>query len=221
MRAAALLSAKPQPILGGRVVFLGDSLVQGYGVSAGQMFPDQAIAALTTSLGSLLHLDAWYNSGIGGNTIGQMLDRYSADVDAHRRSGATVRLVRGGYGNVMLLYGGTNDCNQAVPRDLIEYRWRTLLRTARASGWRTVACTLADDQYPSNPGTFAADRAWFNALVTANGYEYDKLFDVAAIPQLQDATNTTYFQADKTHWTAAGHAIAGAAAATVLSQVMR
>jgi hypothetical protein len=219
VRAALFLPPAVTP-LAGRIVFDGDSLPEGFGVSAGEMFPDQAIDALTATLGSALLLDAWTNAATGGETIGQMIADVATDVDAHFRSGATVQLTRGGAGNVALLYGGTNDLFYATPRDLLEWRWLQWMRGRRAAGWRTIACTLADDQYATNPGSFAADRLWFNALVEANADEYDVLLDVAAIPEAQDATNGTYFQADKVHWKAPLHAIVGAAAAVAINEAI-
>ena len=51
-----------------------------------------------------------------------------------------------------------------------------------------------------------AERVAANALVRANTTSGTTLFDLAAIPALQDPTNTTYFNADKLHLTGNGYA---------------
>lgn len=68
----------------------------------------------------------------------------------------------------------------------------TGLKRAGVSGWS---------------GANETARLAANALIVADGTNWDGVVDVASISQLQDPTNTTYFGSDQIHLTDAGYAL--------------
>lgn len=115
---------------------------------------------------------------------------------------------------VCVLWIGTNDINSGT---------RTGLQTAanikaysdalRVGGWKTVVCTLQD--FPNNE----AERLACNAQIAVDAASYDAIADLAAAPELDDCTDTTYFTSDQVHLKDAGYAAVTALIETALASV--
>lgn len=115
--------------------------------------------------------------------------------------------------NILIIAAGTNDLLSGTKKlqDILD-RYYGLLNAARATGWKTVACTVLPrhDGVVDGPTGFEAARQAFNADLRAHSSSYDALADVAAITGLGaagDADNTAYYAADKVHPNPAGHAL--------------
>ncbi|MEI9939932.1 MAG: SGNH/GDSL hydrolase family protein [Pseudomonadota bacterium] len=112
--------------------------------------------------------------------------------------------------NILIVAAGTNDiAGGGDVQDVLD-RYYGLLDAARATGWKTVACTVLprSDLGTGSPlAKLQADRLTFNADVVQNYASHaDALADVAAISAMGDSNNTTYYS-DKIHPTAVGHAL--------------
>jgi lysophospholipase L1-like esterase len=114
--------------------------------------------------------------------------------------------------NILIVAAGTNDLlnGTALVPDILD-RYYGLIQAARATGWKTVACTvLPRADAADGPTGFEPARIAFNADLRAHASNYDALADVAAITGMGaagDAANTTYYTADKIHPNPAGHAL--------------
>jgi len=110
----------------------------------------------------------------------------------------------------------------------------TLLTKAGAAGWADTVLTLQaiasagatdilvanviDREQSGIPADFATRRSDYNAALLANYATYAQgMIDLAAVTNLLDATNTTYFNADKVHLTAAGYSEVATAVDTAIT----
>jgi lysophospholipase L1-like esterase len=111
--------------------------------------------------------------------------------------------------NILVLLGGTNDGfldgGGGSLETVVEARIQLYHTTARAAGFSTVAVTIPPSSVlfpvgsPQNTVRLA-----INAWIRANYSNFaSALFDLVAIPEMQDPTNTTWFL-DGTHPTVAG-----------------
>ena len=114
--------------------------------------------------------------------------------------------------NILIVAAGSNDLLNGIGSlpDILD-RYYGLLQSARATGWKTVACTVLprSDNLNGGQSAFEAARKAFNADLVAHAANYDALADVAKITGLGavgDSDNTTYYS-DKVHPTPAGHAL--------------
>ena len=110
-----------------RVVFLGDSITDGWGRGRGQFFPGKP----------------YVNRGISGQTTPQMLVRFQQDVLAL-------------HPVVVVILGGINDiAGNTGPEtlDAIENNFRSMVALARAAHVRVVLCSvLPASSLPWRPG---------------------------------------------------------------------
>lgn len=144
------------------------------------------------------------NSGSSGATL--------AVIKLHASAYTVVDTAKmqGGYqNNILVVWIGTNDMavdgTDGVPleADLAAY-----CAARRNNGWKVIVLTAIDRQNAGLPGDFQTQRAAFNAAVVSNWAAYaDALVDVAADTRLDDATDTTYFAADKIHLNATGYGV--------------
>jgi hypothetical protein len=185
------------------VAILGDSIANGDQVAGWQSWPFRMLADLSDT-----HPDAQLlNAATNGSGIPKVKNSDYSDFVLPWYSAARTK-------NILLVAAGTNDlANANNLSDLLD-RYYSLLDSARATGWKAVACTILPR---SNAGMvvglqgFEAARSAFNADLVANWASHaDALADVAAIKGMGaagDSDNTTYYGADKIHPTAAGHAL--------------
>lgn len=154
----------------------------------------------------------WWEVASGGATIVTTLTgRAAANIAAYKRSGLAK--------NVVVIWAGINDANAGTSEATFYAALVTLCQTYRAAGFKVVVCTEIDCQSSGLNAVNWHSTMWplFNTDIRNNWTTFaDALADLGGNANLQDATNTTYFNADKTHLVAAGNTVvAGVVAAAV------
>src|SRR5215831_14549834 len=136
-----------------RVVFMGDSITDGWGRTYGKFFPEKP----------------YINRGISGQTTPQMLIRFRPDVIALRPK-------------VVVILAGTNDiAGNTGPETLedIEGNLTSMAELAKANGIRVVfssvmpVCDYINPQTTRRPPEkIRALNAWLKDYAAKNGYVY-------------------------------------------------
>ena len=165
-----------------QVVWEGDSR------TAGQTWVNTAFSASGQGFGKLT------NIATAGNTVADMVTQVPTQIP----------VLRGGK-NIAVLWGGVNDNTLGVGAETIYNRivaWHTAVR---ALGFHTVACTEIDAQDAGRNANGWHDTVYpvLNTMLRNDHSFADALVDFGAIAHAQDATNTTFFSADKVHPTSA------------------
>lgn len=177
----------------GHVIFEGDSRTQG----TSSPYPTQCMALSGVAAKSY----GWENIGVSGQTVAQMLSDAATQVDGQ---------VRPGLDNVVVLWGGVNDAAAGASDETIYNRLAEYGAARKAAGRRVIVCTEIDCQSSqANAVNWSSSlRAALNTRIR-NGSTawFDTLVDLGADARLADATNTTYFNADKTHLTPTGYGV--------------
>ena len=170
------------------VMCIGDSLTAGVGSEKGIRPSDY----ITNRPGSL-----WYVIGSDGGFI------YTGTAP----SAANATAMKGSSEGIYHLWLGTNDINSGARTGLqTAANLKAYSDTVRAGGGKVIVYTLQD--FPNNE----AERLACNAQIATDSASYDAIVDLAAITELSDCTNTTYFTSDQVHLMDAGYALVGAAA---------
>ena len=169
------------------IVFEGDSRTTGTGAAVQALnYPRVAARKLTGN---------WKCANVGdsGQTVATMLAEIS-ELD----------IADPGLGRVAVLWGGVNDNTTASTMHNRIIAW---CNAARAKGYKVIVCTEIDCQAASHADWHSTNYQALNVLIRANYTAYaDGLADLGGNANLQDATNVTYFAADKTHLIEAGYA---------------
>jgi GDSL-like Lipase/Acylhydrolase family len=186
------------------VAIVGDSIANGDQVAGWQSWAFSMLADLVDNTNPDVQLlnTATNGAGIpmvkGSDYSDFVLPWYSADRAK----------------NILVVAAGTNDLATGQNLQDTLDRYYGLLDSARATGWKTVACTVLPRSDPAlmvGQAAFESARTAFNASVVANYASHsDALANVAAIAGLGaagDSNNTTYYSLDKIHPIAAGHAL--------------
>lgn len=190
-----------------QLVYVGDSIL----INPNPSYPSQVITTQPFAV---------TNQGIGGQTTLQML------VAAYNRlcpiyaplAGYNVAVIEGGVNSLGTTPGplGTNVSVADFERQLV-----ALHRLAHQIGFKTVATTITPCG-PVNAGCGSAVQTKIdtvNAWIRATPF-YDALADMAAVPQLQDPTNATYYQQDlQVHFQPAALPFAAPPTANAINQV--
>lgn len=138
---------------------------------------------------------------------------------------------RGGTGtNILCMYGGQGDIWNDSPSGqqtgaTAHTRATSYATTARGYGYDLVVmCTVP----PAGPNVLGTGRPTagevtalndYNAAIRANtGSPWDAIADVNAV--LDDATDTTYFDIDRTHYVAAGAQVAAGIIAAAIETLV-
>lgn len=162
----ARLAAAPGPR---RVVFMGDSITEGWGIADPAQFSDDRV-----------------NRGISGQTTPQMLLRFSADVVALRP-------------RIVHILAGTNDiAGNSGPSTMQDVKNNivAMATLARANGIRVVLGSVPPARgFSWKPGIepapqIAALNAWLAGYARANGHGYADYHRVLAAPD--DAMRPEY-----------------------------
>ena len=123
--------------------------------------------------------------------------------------------------NVVVVWAGINDGVNGATAAQIWSALQTYCTTVRAAGQKVVLCTEIDGQSAAlnTAGWHGTIYPTLNTSIRAGWSSVaDALADLGNNANLQDATNTTYFNADKVHLTTAGYNIvAGIVAAAIAS----
>lgn len=147
-----------------RVVFLGDSITDGWGRNKGStFFPGKP----------------YINRGISGQTTAQMLLRFRQDViDLHPA--------------VVVILAGTNDIagnTGLATLPMIEDNFRSMTELAQANHIRVIlASVLPTTDYPWHPGLQPAGKirvlnAWLQRYAVKHGATYLDYYDALVSPQ--------------------------------------
>lgn len=124
--------------------------------------------------------------------------------------------------NVAVVWLGTNDIYLAGSGTGIgAATWanlQTICSELKADGHTVIIVTCMDRQQVGTPAWYATERTTLNNAIRS-GYAAvaDVLFDVAAMTEFSDSTNTTYFQADYCHLSQTGHDLFATRMAAVLN----
>jgi acyl-CoA thioesterase-1 len=148
----ANLALTPAGAAESRVVFMGDSITDGWGHTPETFFPGKP----------------WVNRGISGQTTPQMLVRFRPDVIALQP-------------RAVVILAGTNDiAGNTGPEtpQMIEDNLMSMCDLAKANGIKVVlASVLPAFDYPWKPGMqpaqkIAALNTWMQSYAAKNGYVY-------------------------------------------------
>lgn len=188
----AYLTAKHSIITRGNVVCDGNSLTAGVGATGGQSYPTQLLALIGGNARYRL-----LNKGVSGQTTPQMTADAATDIDPQARDFLQPFCVAWEITNDIVVNGanGTTAYNNFV----------TYCTGRQAAGFTVIALTVLDRvDFTSTMRGYRNDA---NTSLRANWATFSSaLVDVAAIPELSDYTNTTYFT-DGVHLTNAGYAL--------------
>lgn len=188
----------------GQVLFAGDSRT-GTNVT-----PTYSLLAMANASVTPLAYGAstW---GVSGATVADLITSAPTVIDPLYTS------VLGK--NIVVIWGGVNDAAAGASAATIWSRLQTYCLARRAAGFKVILCTEIDCQSAALdlvswhtvlwPALLTLIRAGWASVA-------DGLADTGANANLQDATNATYFNADKVHLTATGYGVvAGIVAAQV------
>ena len=146
-----------------RVVFLGDSITDGWGRRHGKFFPDRP----------------WVNRGISGQTTPQMLLRFQQDVLALQPQ-------------AVVLLAGVNDIagnTGAETLEAIKDNFRSMVALAKQAHVRMVLCsTLPTGTIPWHPGIdpraeITALNTWLQTYAKEQHVSYLNYYDAMATPE--------------------------------------
>ena len=188
----------------GQIIFDGDSWTVGKQANA---VPYPLVA--TQAIGGNWRATS---VAVSGQTVATMTTNAPTNVDTLIDAAQFPR-------NVVVMLGGINDIAGSADAATTYARIVAYHQARRAAGWKTVACTIPHATAASVGGAaFNPVADAVNALIRANwGTFADALADLAADSRLQDATDTTYYNADELHGTTAGYAVVGAIVGAALA----
>jgi lysophospholipase L1-like esterase len=187
-----------------RLICVGNSLTWGTGVTVGtQDYP----SLLRASLGA-----GWDVINIGvpsasdANILSTLTRRMSHWIDT-----ALTQCV-------VVYWEGTNSCLAKTGANSWADTALSLQGLATAGAPTILVANVIDRQQSGIPADFATRRSDYNTALLANFATYaDGMIDLASVANLSDSTNTTYFNADKVHLTAAGYQEVATAVDTALA----
>ncbi|MEM0935730.1 MAG: GDSL-type esterase/lipase family protein [Pseudomonadota bacterium] len=178
----------PAAIYPGKIIFDGNSIVNGFNVNPGEDFPT-LVADLTGA--------AVIEVGVNSHTTAER--RAANDTAPHYAPGSTA-----------VLFEITNDLYFGADAATAQANYQGWCEDVRGLGYAVFACTVLPRSNPGTPTSFENDRQTVNAWLRANyGSFADGLIDFAADSSIGDAgdeTNRTYY-ADDVHPGPAGHAV--------------
>lgn len=207
LTAAEILSLAIPPI-NGIVVMEGDSRTVGTGAtSVSTNYPSQLAGPLAGS---------WKMSNVAasGNTVAQMQSQIAAEV--------TPLYSNNRPRNIAIVWGGINDASAGADAATIHSRLSGWCTSVRALGYKVIICTEIDAQDAARNAVNWHTVIWpaLNTLINANWTTYaDARADLGGNANLQDATNTTYFNADKVHLTDTGYGVAAGIVKTAVDSI--
>jgi lysophospholipase L1-like esterase len=179
----------------GHILFDGDSRLD---LSTASPCPEQ-----TMQISSVKALRYGFTRlAVSGQTWADMLADIASQGAANYRDS---------WRNVAVGWAGVNDAVGGADAPTIWARMQQWAGIVRGLGYKVVLCTEIDGANTALNNVSWHSTIWpaLNTLIR-NGYASvaDGLADLGADSRLQDATNTTYIQADKVHPTAAGYGVA-------------
>jgi len=182
-----------------RVVFMGDSITDGWGRQYSTFFPGKP----------------YVNRGISGQTTPQMLLRFRADVIAHQPK-------------VVVILAGTNDISGNTgpsTLEMIEDNFKSMAELARASGIRVVlssvmpVCDYIKPQTERRPPEkIVALNAWIKEYASKNDLVYLDYYSAMIDDSKMFKRELTY---DGLHPNAAGYDLMAPLAEKAIAAALR
>jgi hypothetical protein len=175
---AEIVNALPKSIV--NIVYDGDSRTTGHTQG---FYVDAAIPNILFRIN---------NIGVSGHSVQQRIDALSTDL---------YPLYISGHRNIVVIWAGINDTyHESATAATIYSRLQSYCAAVKAAGWDVVLCSEIDAQGVLAPYSWHTT-VWptLNGLINANHSFANAYANLGANPHLQDATNTTYFNADKVH----------------------
>ncbi len=181
-----------------RVVFMGDSITEGWNESNGGFFPGKP----------------YINRGISGQTTPQMLLRFRADVVALRPK-------------VVVILAGTNDIagnTGPITLEAVEDNLMSMCDIAKANGIRVVLASVTPVfDYPWKPGLqpvskIAALNTWLKDYAAKNRFVYLDYFSAMVDPANQGMKAA--LASDGVHPNKSGYAIMAPLAEAAITQAL-
>lgn len=189
-----------RPNLRDFVLFLGDSLTYGYAQPEPDSYPYKC--ALSAEF-----IADYFNAGISGRTCAQVLSEvatYSSFVRPNKR-------------NIAVVYLGVNNLNNAGAT--ATYASLSGIVTSLKSYEYSQVYLLTCIPYVGDN----SERINYNALMRVNVANADGIIDIANLPEFVSGSaynDTTYYQDDKLHLTAAGNQVISNAVNAVLLPIL-
>lgn len=197
----------PAPV---RIVFAGQSHNQwppfGYGDDLGP-YPNRLMRYLPGV--------PWVNSAHGGHGWAELTPLIPDDIETQIRH-------RVGHNDVLIMSGGQSDIYEDDKTGAETYaRAVAYANAARAAGFHEVHATTMPAFGPG--GSIDPDAGMLQARIDHNtllmadaSAAFDVVVDWHTHPALADATDTTYFEADRVHFTPGGADVAAHLVAAAL-----
>lgn len=189
------------------VVFDGNSLTVGTGVSAGETYPEQFAQFF-------LGKSTVTNLGVSSQTTQDMLADVASQVQP-LYNGAK-------FDNVAVVWEGTNDLYFGATAAQAYANLVSYCQAVRSYGFKAIILTITPRSNGSTPASFESDRQTVNASIRTNWESFaDGIVDVGADVAIgpDDAElNTTYY-GDLVHMTVHGYARVGLLVAREIERV--
>ena len=196
---AALKSMVVRPQDRQLIVFDGDSLTSGQGLTTPETYPYKVLDTEGRATFDGINL------GVAGQTVADI----AADV-------ATQIWPQVGIwaNHTYIIWAGTNDLANGGTAAATYTTLTSVIQGARAAGFgRIVVLNMIKR---TTDAALETKRQAYNALIAANTAGADIIVDVGALPEFQDTTNTTYYQGDGTHITATGSTVIATAVSAAI-----
>lgn len=191
-----------------QMICFGDSIMWGQAAFGGRGYPSKLLPYLPSNV-------EVSNPSTPGRSLSNMITDWNAQLAARVEASKAKRFV--------LCNGGTNDIGFGSTAATTLGRVQTLAAAITSKGAVPVFLTIpARDDTQWSPAK-EAEKVTFNAglLDPANQASWGiKVIDRAANPDLQNASNTTFFHADKLHLLEAGYQSAAAYEQAALNAIM-
>jgi hypothetical protein len=148
------------------------------------------------------------HAGLSGQGTASMITRGTTYVDAYYKVDTV---------NTVVVWIGVNDSAQ-TPQYIYD-NIKTYCLARKAAGFKVLVCTEIDAQHAGSGNWHSTIYLALNVLLRADYSFADGLADLGANVNLQDATNLTYFNADKIHLTDAGYSVVAGIVLTGLQSI--
>lgn len=173
--------------------FHGDSLTSGTGVNINDSYPEQLWRLRAGNFDGINA--AW--PGIG---VPQIITEGTADVDTFYDAATYTGK------KVCVLWVGTNNLSIGQSAASILADLQTYASDRQTTGWQILVCTITPQS--GITGAEETERTTLNSdIITNTGSWHDGSIDLAGNANLDDETDTTYYNGDQVHMTAAGYGV--------------
>lgn len=205
----AYLTVKHSLITRSLILCDGNSLTRGFNLTAPESYPSQLLALMG---GAAYIQDTYINRGVDGQTTADMLVDAATEIDAKRSKWADAAVV---------CWEQTNDIGAAGATGVTAYdNIVTYCTDRRTAGFKVVVMTCIARGDAGWTGTMETHRTTSNQSIRDNWATFaDGIVDLALDSRFTNPLNTTYFQADKIHLTAAGYAVVAALVKAKIDEV--